>query len=435
MAEKIIYPRVVRPVPDPLGLYFRVGRASQKDLSNLIAVGDAACFGVVFDPTLLKPHQELRDQVLNQRLDAILDPRTQPSATPGGYNATLGVLPWGVGRPHIPSDFTNTAGRRLIAALGDFILEKGFTQVLAPTHILRSAHDPWLAIDIEATGWLRNHLDRNGGSHIPIIYSLALPYAVLRDSDQRLEVIEAVRGVPAIAVWLKVDGFGSDSTATGVRNYIEAAKDFNDLGIPVVADHVGGMVGLSLLAFGAAGGLVHGVAQNERFHAGHWRKPRSSDGFGVHLRVYIPQLDLLLKPSEAHMLFSAPARTRIQFICRDTDCCPRGVIDTLDNPARHFLYQRIKQVSGLAQIPEQLRTGRFLEQHLRPATDAVLAAANFQWEDETFMRKMRDQRKRLDMLRVALGNLEQKMPVRPVAVLPQTRAARDARPYGNGRAP
>ena len=89
------FPRAVRPVPDPLGLYFRASRNDQAELLNLMAAGDASCFGVVFDPTLIKSQKELRDQILANRLDAILDPRTQPAAMPGGYTDALGKLPWG----------------------------------------------------------------------------------------------------------------------------------------------------------------------------------------------------------------------------------------------------------------------------------------------------------------------------------------------------
>ena len=73
MGENIIdfavFPRIVRPAPDPLGLYLRVARNDHKELLNLIAAGDASCFGVVFDPTWFERHGELRDKVLQQLSD------------------------------------------------------------------------------------------------------------------------------------------------------------------------------------------------------------------------------------------------------------------------------------------------------------------------------------------------------------------------------
>src|SRR5258707_6453916 len=90
------FPRIVRPAPDPLALYLRPGRNDHRELLNLMAEGDTSCFGAIFDPTILRRHKELKDQVIEHRLDAILDTKTQQSATIGGYTEALGKLPWGV---------------------------------------------------------------------------------------------------------------------------------------------------------------------------------------------------------------------------------------------------------------------------------------------------------------------------------------------------
>ena len=44
--------------------------------------------------------------------------------------------------------------------------------------------------------------------------------------------------------------------------YIEACRDFHKQGIPVIGDHVGGLPGLAALAFGAVGGIAHGVTDD-----------------------------------------------------------------------------------------------------------------------------------------------------------------------------
>jgi len=422
------FPRIVRPAPDPLALYLRPGRNDHRELLNLMAAGDTSCFGAIFDPTLLRRHKELKDQVIEHRLDAILDPKTQQSATIGGYTEALSKLPWGVqGRPHQVSDFTGTSLRRVIAGLGDFALEHGFTQVMAPTHLLGAADDPWLAADAEAVCRLRNHMDRKSGSAMPIIYSLAIPYAVFRQREQRRAIISALATLPIAALWLSVDGFGRTASPTATRIYIEAAAEFHELGIPIVADHVGGIIGLAVLAFGAAGGIAHGVTLGERFDAGPLRQPRGEEGFAPGRRVYIPAIDAMLKPAEAKALIMASNRARGLFGCADTKCCPRNVNDMLENPGRHFLYTRMKEVGGLSQIPEQLRPQRFLETHLRPATDKALAAATVNWGDDRMARKMHGNRKRLDALRIALGAHLGRMPPRSFANLPKTRMARETR--------
>lgn len=417
-------PRIVRSVPEPLGLYVRMGRNDHTEFLNLLATGDAACFGTVLDPTYLKRHEELRQQVLAHKLDAILDPRTQAAATPGGFTEALGKLPWGLGRQHVADDFRDGGGRRIVASLEDFVLEHGLTQVVAPTHLLRSAEDDWLEIDVDTTEKLRDYLDKKSGAKIPIIYSLALTGAMLRDADQRHEVINALRGLPVSAVWLKVDGFGSDASPTAVRNYIEVAAEFHELGIPIVADHVGGLVGLALVSFGATSGLAHGVTCGERFSSSNWRKPQDGDGFSMQPRVYVPQLDLLLKRAEAQQLLEHSPRARGLFGCNDTRCCPRGIQDMLQRPSHHFLCQRIKEMSALGQVPEKMRAQTFLEQHLRPASDRAVTASNMRWQDDALAKKTREKRKRLDALRTTLGHQAIKAP-RSFAYLPKTRVARD----------
>jgi len=426
-----LFPRAVRPAPDPLGLYLRPGRNDHGEMLNLIASGDAGCFGAVFDPTFSDRHAVLREQITAHKLDAILDPKTQPAATPGGYTPALGGLPWGRGRPHVAADFQGIAGRRLIAELGDFVLANDFTQVMAPTHVLRGADDPWLAIDAAATCQLRGHLDCSGGGQVPIIYSLAVSNAMFRASDQRRQLIDVLRTLPITELWLKVDGFGAAASPTAARTYIAAAAEFHELGIPIVADQVGGVVGLSLLAFGAVGGIAHGITLGERFDTSAWRRPapEESSGFGPHRRVYVPAIDAMLKPKEARALIEISARTRGLFACNDSRCCPRGGLDMVEKPGRHFLYQRIKEITGLSQIPERLRPQRFLDQHLRAATDKALTAATINWGEEpmaaAMAKKMQDNRKRLDNLRIALGNHAEATPPESFAQLPKTRVARE----------
>jgi hypothetical protein len=434
MAQNVtlLVPRNVRAAPDPLALYLRPGRNDHRDILNLIAAGDAACFGAVFDPTLHSRHGELREQVLKHRLDAILDPKTQASATEGGYTDAMGQLKWGRGRVHRLADFEGAEGATLVEQIGEYALENGFTQVIAPTHLLRSADEPWFAVDVRATERLRSYLDRNGAGKLPIIYSLAVSYAAFRNRDQRRRIIDYVRCAPFNTLWLKVDGFGATCSPTAARTYIEASSELHDLAIPMVADHVGGAVGLALMAFGAVGGIAHGITLGERFDASTWRRAPTEDSkFGPHRRVYVPAIDAMLKPREADALINMSHRTRGLFACNDSRCCPRGPKDMMENPGRHFLYQRMKEITALGQIPEQLRPQRFLDQHLRGATDKALAAATINWGEEplslSMAKKMQENRKRLDALRIALGHHAEKAPPQTFAVLPKTRAAREER--------
>jgi len=424
-----LQPRAVRPAPEPLGLYLRAGRNDHLVLLNLIATGQTACFGVVFDAAQEDRHKELKEQVLTHRLDAILDTKVMQMALPGGHTRALGELPWGeANRLQLTSDFQGLAGRRLIAAIGDYAIQHGYTEVLAPTHLLRDVKDPWLAIDIQSTRLLREYLDQNGGRHIPLIYPLAISYEILRTPKLRAQIINALINVKADAIWLKVDGFGgAHATPTAIRNFITAAGDFHQLGRKLVADCAGGNVSLALLAFGAVGGIAHGVGVFEHFSSAHLRSTKPSNPFTPPMPVYVPSIDAMLSPKEAELLLNASPQAKAAFACPDTACCKRGAKDMLSDPRRHYLVQRMNEVSALGQFPGPIRPQRFLETSLRPATDKALQAASQKIDDAALTKKLQTNRKRLDNMRVALGQHLEKAPPRSFAVAPETRAAREGR--------
>lgn len=417
--------RLVRPVPDPLGLYVRAGRIDQKDLQSFITTGAAAFTGVVFEAKRVAHQQELLSLVLERGLDAVLDPQTQAMATIGGYAKGMDSLPWSKKRPHTLADLATAFQQRQFAEdIAKFAIQHGFTQVIAPTHLISGPDDPWLAIDISLANALRAVLDRQGAGHVQIHYSLALSYETFRTVPKRLAVLEQLRRARVDGLWLNISSCGSDSSPTAITRYADAAADFHVLGVPIVADHAGGFMGLSLLAFGAVGGLAHGVTLGERFDTSNWYKVPERKPFGAKTRVYLPALDLMLPRVDAERFFEAGGgRARSAFGCRDTNCCRRGVDDMMHAPARHFLYQRTQQVAGLGQIPESIRPTEFLEEHLRPASDAALIAAKLSLPED-LAQKAAKQAKRLNDMRTTLGPYAKKRRDSSFARHPVTRMAR-----------
>lgn len=417
--------RLVRLAPDPLGLYVRAGRIDQKDLQTFISRGAASFNGVVFEAKRVENQRELLSLVLERGFDALLDPQTQAMATVGGYTSSMDKLPWSEKRPHTLDDFgTMFQQRQVVDEIAQFAIKHGFTQVLAPTHLILGPNDPWLAIDIATANALRSSLDRHGAGHIQVHYSLALSYEAFRTTPMRLAVIESLRRASIDGLWLNISGCGADSSPTAVTRYADAATDFHCLGVPIVADHVGGLVGLSLLAFGAVGGLAHGVTLGERFNVSGWLKKPDGKAFGAKTRIYLPQIDLLLPRDAAEKFFEiGGGRARSAFGCRDTDCCHRGIEDMLQAPAQHYLYQRTRQVVSLGRIPESLRPSQFLEEHLRPASDIGLRATNLTLPDE-LAAKIAKQAKRLNDLRTTLGPYAKKQRDVTFARHPVTRFAR-----------
>jgi len=417
------FPKIVHAVPDPLGLYLRPGHNDHRTLSNLLATGNKSFSGAVLDPTKFERHSELREQILDSNLDAILDPRTLRSATAGGFTPAMGNLPWGVGRQHTYEDFRSVSGKRLIGEMASFACANGFTQVMAPTHFINGLDDPWLAVDIDSACQLRTYLDREGGANIPLIYPLSISYKMFRNPGDRIDLVDKLSQLPINSIWFSISGVGRGSTATAAKNYIDASRDFHSLQIPLVADHMGGAFGLSLMAFGSVGGIAHGFMQHETFNISGLSKPQSKSNFGRSRQVYVPAIDAMLSEKEAEILLTS-RRGKAFYGCNDSKCCPRGVKDMMQYHMRHFLCQRIQEVAGLSRVPETLRPQQFLEQHLRPATDKALAATQIDWADEKIEKKMQKNRKHLDTLRIALGDYAEKTPPRSFSLHPKMRMAR-----------
>lgn len=417
--------RLVRPAPDPLGLYIRAARIGQEDFQNFITSRAASFTGVVFEAKRVAQQKELLSLVLEKGLDAVLDPMTQPMATIGGHGNSIAKLPWADKRPHCLEDLsTDFQQRRMADEIAQFAVQHGFTQVLSPTHLVKGPDDPWLDVDLALTRALRHALDRHGASDLQIQYSLALGYEAFRTAPKRAAVIEKMRRAQCNGLWLNIDGCGCDSSATAITRYCDAATEFQALKLPIVSDHVGGLMGLSLLAFGGVGGVAHGITLGERFDAASWLRVPSGKPFAPRTRVYIPQLDLMLDRGDAEKLFEAGGgRARSALGCRDTNCCRRGVEDTIQSPAGHFLYQRTQQVAGLGQIPESLRPSHFLEEWVRPASDTAVKVSTLELPEE-LMKKIQKQTKRLNSLRTTLGPYARQRRDATFAMHPITRAAR-----------
>ncbi len=422
-------PRPLKVAPQPLGFYLRPGQLGHHDLTNVLLSGPQKIFGAVIDATMTEKQKDLRDQLLANRLDVILDPKTQPAAFEHGFRPSMSKLPWGEDRPHRVDDFKDLIGRQRIIRLAEFIVANSFTQVLAPTHYISSPNDQWFGVDTESVRWLRSELDKRGGKSILIIYSLAISNALFKDREQRAAIISGLAGLPIDSLWLKVDNFGADAGPLTLTRAMDAIADFHALGLPIIADHVGGIPGLGLLAFGAVGGIAHGIAQGEKFSSYSWRIPPTSPGGGG-WRVYCPPLGITLTRKEADALFASSPRAKAMFGNRNTIACPRGVDDMLSQPVRAFVVQRAEEIAGLSSVPEAMRPQHFLEKTVRPMTDCALAATKISWKEGDALgaklsSRFTKHRKHVEDLRITLGARAEQAPPKSIALQPSTRITRE----------
>lgn len=420
--------RQARPLIERLGLYLRVGRNQHRELQEVLGSGERGFHGLVFDAGNVERQAELMSQATQYQLDTVLDPKTHAMALPGGHNANMANLPWGLERPHTIADFSGYEGRQRSDQLAEFAVEHGFTQLLGPTHLLSSANDRWLRHDIVNMGHIRSALDSQS-SPIQLIYPVAISMNVLRDALQRSAIIAALSDAPMDMIWLKVENFGSDATGEKTVAYVQAAREFQALGVPVVADHAGGLSGLGLLAFGAVGGIAHGITLLEGFKASAWRRPPQEGRRGgiPPTRVYIPRLDLHMKREEAEAFLNSSTRTKGLYGCRDTHCCPGGFRDMLNHPTRHFVHQRTDQVSGISSTPDSLRVSTYLEQMVRPVSDNLTAVVGLGAIEDSTRKKLLKKQTSIGRFRQSIGHFADADSLVTNAIVPRTLTERNQR--------
>lgn len=416
-------PQRLRPSPARFGYYLRVGRNDHITVAGLLAEGERAYLGLIIDAPNAGRHRDLIRAAADRGLDVILDTKSQPAAFVGGYSSSLGDLPWGQSRLATLADYSGREGLRRADEVAEFVSDHSLSAVIAPTHVLTSANDAWFDADRRVATRLRSLLP----SAVGLVYSLAIPMQLLRNAAERDALIEGLRGVEMDSLWLKVENFGADATGDKVRAYVEAAEAFHELGVPLIADHVAGIPSLASLAFGAVGGIAHGVMMFEGFRASGWRRPPTGSPRTPAPRVYLQALDVLVSRQQATEFLEHSMRVRGQHSCRDPRCCPRGHRDMLEHPARHYCYSHARQVEALGSIPASQRIAELMERSVRPRSDALAAAASLALGNEQLSDLLQKRHRAMGRLRGTLSNMAETYEPASLAQCPLSRDQREGR--------
>ena len=163
----------------------------------------------------------------------------------------------------------------------------------------------------------------------------------------------------------------------------------------------------------------------QSFRTAGWRRPPvAGGGFGPSWRVYVPQLDLLLKLKTAEALLAASPKIKAMCGCRDTHCCPHGVRDMVGHPARHAIYQRAREIERLSAVPESLRAGHYLNQNVRKVSDDVAKVAAFPVGDEALAKNLQGKQREMSRFRQTVAHLLENSEAASVAVAPPRRQTR-----------
>lgn len=402
MAENVFY---LHAHPEPIRHYLRLGTSGHRQLEALLASGQMPVESIVVEAAAFERQSDLVTALREDGRELILDPNTAELSAIGRCSGVAKSAPWAMSDGVLkPEHFIQGSNQDVIGSIARFTVRNRFHAVHAPTHFLNDSTDPWFVTDRESCSALRKALDAEGGKGIAIDYVLTISYASLRDPVQRRAFIAGLSNLPFENLWLRVSGFGADASPMGVRRYIAAVMDFQRVGRPIIADGVGGLAALAIGAFGATGGVAHGVSEKERFDASDWHRPPRSSGGGREKRLLVSGLDRLLSVKQIATLMAAPGARRL-LSCSDSSCCAHGYDDTLKNPKGHYLYQRTKQLMRLSKVPESLRARDFLDVDLASAARTARQAAKLKVADEKLGDLLHRTSERMERMQAVLADL------------------------------
>lgn len=355
----------------PIAHYLRIGETGHRKLDDLLAADKLPATRYVVSASAYQQQVELVDELRRLGFETILDTKVAELAEPGKFQGYSSRAPWAVERDSelIGIDaFEGESGKELLKSIAVFAIENSFDAVLAPCHFLRTGpNDQWFNIDRRSCEILRSMLDSHGGSEIQIDYSLIISHTKLRDSAYQNAFVAALRDLPIDQVWIRASGFGTMCSPAGARHYINSLSGMHGLQKPIIADHVGGIVGLATTAFGASSGLAHGLGEMERFDAGGWHKsppPRhEQESHGRMLRIFVPGIDRSVTVNELRALARARGGHRF-IVCNDRSCCPHGLQDQISNWRSHVLHHQFGVSRRMAGIPDLRRSAHFLNSDL-----------------------------------------------------------------------
>ena len=409
----------------PVGHIFRLGDTGHRQLADLHAEGRFSPKRVVVDASRLRHQKELIRALRTSGAQIILDTKAAELAAAAKFSGFASGAPWsecGAGRPLGPEHFGPRASTDVLGRIARFAVENGVDRVLAPAHWLSvGAKNEWFDLDRRTCVTLRDELDKAGGSHIAIDYPLIVPHVVLDEVEQRGLFVDGLKDLPFDNLWLRASGFGSDAGPLTTRRYVNSLSAMHNMGHPIVADYLGGLVGLAAVSFGAVSGFAEGIGELERFDARAWHKPpRASEEdheFGRAKRIAVSSFGRSITLGELKQLHDAKSGRRL-VVCNDRNCCPHGLPDMLENPKRHSVYQRILQVQDLERVPDLNRAQHFLDGEMTRADRLARQIKDLKTGDERLNKRMVDHSHRMEKLRSTLEHFHSVRGVEAPRALP-----------------
>jgi hypothetical protein len=434
MAAQILPMPGIKAPAQTAGHFVRLGETGHRQLADLHAEGRFSPQRVVVDASRLHYQKELISALRKSRTPIVLDTKAAELAAEAKFAGFARGAPWaecGNGRPLGPDHYEPKAASDVLGRMARFAVEHQVDAILAPGHFLSNgAKSVWFGTDQRACIALRRALDREGGPHIRIDYQLLLPHVILDEVSERGEFAEALEDLPFDNLWLRASGFGSDAGPLTTHRYIKSLLSLHNIGKPIVADYLGGLISLAAVSFGAISGFAEGIGERERFDAREWDKPPMIRGddhtFGQTKRIAITDFGRTVTATELQKLYEAKGGRRL-VACGNRDCCPHGLPDMLRNPKRHSVYQRQAQIRESETTPDLNRAQHFLDGAMIRANRLAWQIKELRTSDEKLMNRLVQHSRRMEKLRLMLEHFhdtEGRDAPRALAVIERQNASR-----------
>ena len=406
------------PTVNPIGHFVRIGHTGHRVLESLYTAGRVSISHAVFDANQINKQKDLLHTLFDGDTEIILDTKCAELAYEAGLNSSIKELPWAnPHRKHWVGDWVGSNGSRRVEQIVEFAIKAGVDTILSPSHPIESLDSDWLDVDIQIANQLHDLLDEYSAKHIRVDYHLTVPVSLLRNLNEVLQIVQKIADKPVGNIWFRISNFGMNASVTGIKRLIDLAWNLQSCRTPLIADNVGGLTGISLAAFGAVGGISHGIAEKENFKISTWRKVQEKSTGGPKPRIYFPQLDLYLQKDRAE-IFLKGRGTKSLAVCNDPKCC-QGIDEMMKNFKVHALNQSCKQIEILNKQPELKRANYLLGDLLQTTGRTLRKAMRIKLDNDSITEKFRDRSHRVDSLHSMLSSLYESSKTIPVAKSPE----------------
>jgi hypothetical protein len=251
--------------------------------------------------------------------------------------------------------------QKLISTCVQHQIEHGASAIIPPYLYAVSPDDPAFAASLQLINGTARFLHANQ-LNLPLMVLLCAqrqgfaPKSTWNAGIDRFARAALEVGPQSIGLCLSPLGSGKESLSVVLSSFVLAQR-LKTTGVRVIAWRQG-LFGLGLVAAGLDG-YECGIGLNEASNISALRanrRPRKPEDVdkpsqAASAGVYFAELTRSLQRPTARMLLAQDSPLRARLVCADRRCCPKGVATMLEDPRRHAVRARARQLRELDAMP------------------------------------------------------------------------------------